>query len=46
MRHGGQKGESSARSFRRYLGNNYLKVILKDYYPRCGLPTFKGNTNF
>lgn len=31
MRHGGQKGESGTRSFRRYLGNNSLKVILKDY---------------
>lgn len=31
MRHGGQKGESGTRSSRRYLGNKYLKVILKDY---------------
>lgn len=31
MRHGGQKAESATRSFRRYLGKKYLKVILKDH---------------
>lgn len=31
MRCGGQKGEGGTRSSRRYLGNNFLKVILKDY---------------
>lgn len=31
MRHGAQEGESGTRSFRRDLGNKYLKGILKDY---------------
>lgn len=28
------------------MPNNYPEIILKDYYPRCGVPTFKGNANF
>lgn len=31
VRHGGQKGGSGDKSFRRNLGNKYLKIILKDY---------------